>query len=121
MPASTSGGQHGGATITVDLELDSGQYRFEQACDDLIGVDAVGLGLKVQQDAMPQHRQRDRADVVGRRDAAAVEQRARLRAEHQRLAGARPGAPLHPLPHRRGHRVVRRRRPGRLARTIRSA
>ena len=39
----------------------SGRDRLEQPADDLIGVDAVGLGLEVQQDAVAQHRQRDRA------------------------------------------------------------
>ena len=45
---------------------------LEQAGDDLIGVDAVGLRLEIQQDAVPEHRQRDGADVLGRRDAPAV-------------------------------------------------
>src|SRR6185312_1400778 len=93
MPASTSGGQ--GASVGIRASGD--RDRLEQPRDDLIGVDAVGFRLEVEQDPVAQHRRRYGAHVLGRRGAPPFEQRARLGAEHERLAGAWTGAPLHPL------------------------
>src|SRR5689334_18739260 len=70
----------------------------QQLSDDFVGVDAVGLGLEVDEDAVAQHRKRDGGDVGEGDDGAAFEQSARFGAEQQRLAGARAGAPAHPLP-----------------------
>ncbi len=71
-------------------------HGVEQARDDLIRVDAVGLGLKVDEDAVPQHRQRDGANIFERDDAAALEERAapsRRGAAPARRAVPRPSAP----------------------------
>ena len=95
-------------------------HRLEKPSDNLLGIDAVRLGLKIQQHTVAQHRQSHRADILRRRDAAAIEQRTRLGAEHQRLAGARAGAPFHPLPHAGGTRSSAA-PAGRLALTMRSA
>src|SRR5436189_5967839 len=84
---------------TINSQLSAYGHGFQQPGDYLIRVDAVGLGLEVQQDAMAQHRPRDRANVVRRGHASAVEQRARLRAENERLPRARTRAPPHPPPH----------------------
>ena len=72
-------------------------HGVEQARDDLIGVDAVGFGLEVHEDAVPQDRQRDLADVLDRDDAPALEQRERLRrrgAAPARRVDPRPSVPM---------------------------
>src|SRR5262245_25078831 len=83
-----------------------GRHRLDQTTDDLIGVDAVRLGLEVQQHAMPQDRQRHRPDVVERRYGTAVEQRACFRAEHERLSGPRSRAPLHEFADDRRYEII---------------
>src|SRR3954467_5532274 len=103
MPASTSGGR--GASVGMRALAD--RDRLEQPRDDLIGVDAVGLRLEIEQDSVAQDRRRHRADVLRRRGAPPFEQRARLGPEHERLAGARTGAPFHPVTNRFGHAVRR--------------
>src|SRR4051794_41805153 len=77
----------------------AGSSTIEEPPHDLVGVDTVRLGLEVDEDAVAQHRQRDGADVVEVDDGAPLEERPRLAAEQQRLAGARTGAPAHPLAH----------------------
>ena len=115
--------QLGSRTLSSNAWLNASQGRdgFEQPRDDLIGVDAVGLGLEVQQDAMAQHRQRDGADVVerrrrcGRRAARAPWRRAPAPG---RRADRRPTSPTAaPAPARASPASPA----GRLARTMRSA
>ena len=70
---------------------------LEQPLDEGVRRDALGLGVEVRDDAVPQHRARQRVDVGDRHVIAAVHQRPRLPGEDERLRGAQPGAPLHPL------------------------
>ncbi len=55
---------------------------------------------------MPHHRLCQGDDVLARRGQPPVQQCARLRGEHQRLAGARTGAPAHVLADFIGHAVA---------------
>ena len=69
---------------------------------------------------MPQHRQRDAANILERDDAPALEEGERLRAEEQRLPGARARTPTHPRPNELRRGVVAS-PAGRVARTSRVA
>ena len=73
------------------------RHVAQQHGDDVVGAALLGFGGERQQQAMAQHRRGECDDVLARRGAAAVQQRARLRGQHQRLAGARTGAPAHPF------------------------
>ena len=79
--------------------------------DDILDADAFGLGAVIQQDAVAQDRIGQRLDVLDRDVRAALQQRARLGAQHEELAGPRAGAPADPVVDE-----VRRRRPGAAAR-----
>ena len=71
--------------------------RVEQLIDNAIRGDAFGLGVEIRQHAMAEDRLGERLDVLHRHVMAAVQQRARLGADHQRVRRAQAGAPLHPL------------------------
>ena len=62
-----------------------------------IGRHAFRLRVEVRDDAVAQHRVRQRADVVEADVIAAARQRARLAAEHEVLRRADAGAERHPL------------------------
>ena len=59
----------------------------------LVWLDALGLGLEVHDDAVPQGRQADAADVLEADVVAAVQQGADLGGQDQRLRRPRAGAP----------------------------
>src|SRR5690349_1623485 len=59
------------------------RHGLEQARDDRVGVDPLGLGVEVGDDAMAQDLRRQRAKVAHRDVVTAVEQRPRLAAEDQ--------------------------------------
>ena len=94
------------------------RHDLEQPIGDLIGRHAFRLRVEVGDDAVAQHRVRQRADVVEAHVVAAARERARLAAEHEVLRRADAGAERDPLLHE-----VRRRPSafGRLARTMSSA
>src|SRR5262245_39802905 len=54
------------------------RHRLEQAADQALDVDAVGLRAVAEKHAVPQHGRGQRADVVGADVKAPLEQRARL-------------------------------------------
>ena len=66
----------------------------QQLLDHRVGRDAFGGGGEVRQDAVPQHRQGQRLDVLGLDVRPAVQQRPGLGAEDQVLHGPRAGTPL---------------------------
>src|SRR4029078_6003749 len=66
---------------------------LHQLLHDRVALDALGLGVEVGDDAVPQHRQRDLADVLRAHVIAALEQCTRFAGEDEVLAGARPSAP----------------------------
>src|SRR6478736_6872474 len=72
------------------------RHRLEQARDDRVGVDALGLGIEVGDDAVTKDRRRQRANVGDRDVVAAVQQGARLAAQDQRLRRAKASAPANP-------------------------
>ena len=79
-------------------------HRVEEARDDPIGIDAVGLGLEVHEDAVPQDRQRDIADVLdGERRSG---RRAARAAFPPRRSACPARGPCHsdPRPHELGRR-----------------
>ncbi len=59
---------------------------------DVVGVDAVGFRVEIEQDAVPQHRDGQRGDVLVGHVVAAASQRAGLGRQHQELRGAHAGA-----------------------------
>src|SRR5262245_26091209 len=75
--------------------------RLEQVVDEPVARHPLGLGAVGRDDAVAQHRVRDRAHVLRRHVEAALEERPRLRAEHQVLTRAGPGSPGHALLHER--------------------
>ncbi len=83
------------------------RHRFDQLLDHLIRIDLLGLGLKIQQHPMTQHRWRNGAHVFARNVVAAAQDRARLAAKNQELRSAQRSAPRHPLVDeiRRGRRA----------------
>ena len=85
------------------------RHAAQQRGDHVVGALLLGFGGERQQQAVAHHRRGQRGDVLARRGQAAVQQRARLGRQHQRLAGARTGAPAHPFAH---FRAARRRRDG---------
>src|SRR5262245_23065890 len=72
---------------------------FRQVLHDLakhvVGLDALGLALEVEEHAVPERGQRYHAHVVDRGGEAALEQGADLGGEQQRLGAARRRAELH--------------------------
>ena len=69
----------------------------QQPIDDRVGRHAFRLRVEVGDDAVAQHRVRQRADVLEAHVIAAARQRPRLAAEHQILRRAHAGAERHPL------------------------
>src|SRR6478736_7851298 len=69
------------------------RHRLEQARDDRVGVDALGLGVEVGDDAMAQDGRRQRANVSDGHVVPAVQQGAGLAAEDEGLRGAKASAP----------------------------
>src|SRR3954469_2450716 len=70
---------------------------LEDLADDRVGPDALGLALEVHDHAVAQRGRRDVADVVDRHSVAALEQRADLGGEDDRLQAARRRAVAHEL------------------------
>ena len=58
----------------------------------MVGGDAFGFGFEIQNQPVPQRRQRDRLDVVEADIEATLGQRADLGGENQRLPAARAAA-----------------------------
>src|SRR5260221_1152775 len=73
----------------------------EQFVDDRVRIHLVGLAFEVQQNAMAERGQRDRADVLDRHEGIAAVDRMDLAAEHEGLRGARAGAVAHVPLHER--------------------
>ena len=67
---------------------------LEDAPDDLLGRDLLGLGLVGEHDAVAEHVGADGLHVLGRDVAAVAQERVRARREVQRDRGARAGAVL---------------------------
>ena len=63
----------------------------EQAVDDRVGIDALGLGVKVREHAVAQDRFGERLDVLDRHVIPAMHQRACLGATDERLRRAEAG------------------------------
>src|SRR5947208_3302772 len=75
--ASTSGSRSE-ACARASITSGSGPHQLEQPLDDDAARHALALGVEVGEDAVDQHRFRQRADVVDAGGDAAVEDRARL-------------------------------------------
>ena len=69
----------------------------DEAIEDFIGVDGVGLGMEIQQDAMTQNGNDDRCDVVVGDVIALARESARLGGEHDELRGADAAAVVYVL------------------------
>src|SRR5215204_6246424 len=69
----------------------------DELSDQCLGGDRLRLRKKIEQDAMAEDGQGERAHIVERDVGAPLEQRARLGAEDQRLRSADAGAVRHPL------------------------
>ena len=68
-------------------------HALEDPVDDLVGVDAFGVGVEVGEDAVAEDGSDDGADVGGADGQAAVEDGPRLGGQHDVLRGAvRPQA-----------------------------
>ena len=91
------------------------ECRRSSAADDRVGSLALGLGGVGRHQPMPQHGLGHGADVVDRGRVRPAERGPGLGGQHQRLAGARPGAPGDPLADIRPARSP----PARVARTRR--
>ena len=74
----------------VELVVLLPRDEVDQLLDDVVALDAFGLGVEVGDDAVTQDRGGDLADVFGADVVAALEQRAGLAGEDQVLAGAGP-------------------------------
>ena len=61
--------------------------------DDSLGLDALGFGVEVRDDAVLQDPVREGADVVDARCCASIEEGTRLGAENQELARPWSGSP----------------------------
>ena len=72
-------------------------HGLEDSVDDLIGIDALGVGVEVGEDAVPQHGPDHGADVAGADGQAAVEDGPGLGRQDDVLGGAGPGAPGQPV------------------------
>ena len=70
------------------LRLRRRRHVFEQPPQNFIRIDAVRFGVEIQQDAVAQHRDRQRENVFVRDVVAAVRQRPRLGGQHDELRGA---------------------------------
>ena len=81
------------------MPLRGGGHRLDEPLDDGVGVDALGFGVEVGDEPMPQHRSREGADVLHRHVVAPVHQGAGLAAEDEGLRGADAGPPADPLLH----------------------
>ena len=89
MPASTAGSRK----RCISAQPSRGRRHVrEQTADDLVGVDALGLRVEVQQNPVAQDRRGQRRDVLVGDVIAAARQRARLRRQHDELRGADAGA-----------------------------
>jgi hypothetical protein len=75
--------------------------------DDVVGGDAVGVGVEVGDDAVAQHGVRDLLDILDARQRAPVHYGAHLGAQNEILSRARAGAPRHVLLHLRDGVVTR--------------
>src|SRR6185436_10019980 len=97
--ATTAGSRNGrsvGAQGMLHPALGN-RHALEQAIDDRVGVDALGFGVKVRHDAVPEDRLGERLHVLHRYVIPTVHERPRLRAANDRLRSAEARAPLHPL------------------------
>src|SRR5439155_4997719 len=74
-------------------------YRdgIDQPLDHRVRGDALRFGVEVRHHTVAQDRLGERLNVLDRHVIAAVHERARLRAAHERLRRAQAGAPLHPF------------------------
>ena len=95
-----SGLEHLGGAVAGSLGTVDGN-DFEQPANDLVGLDPLGLGVEVRQDAVPQHREGGGAHVLDAGMEPSVQHGPRLRAQDQVLARPGAGAPLDVLPHQR--------------------
>ena len=98
-PQLARGGGHGHGYIPL---CGSG-HGGEQPLDDGVGRDPLRLGVEVRNHAVPEDGQRQRLDVGDRDVIAAVDERAGLARQNQRLRRPQSGAPLDPV----GHELVR--------------
>jgi hypothetical protein len=63
--------------------IPSRSHRFEQTADDLVGIDAIGLSLKIHQQTVTKYRECDRMHVFERGYRAPIEERRGLCAEYE--------------------------------------
>src|SRR3954463_595315 len=85
-----------GAVGTSERRARDG-HRAAQLRDELLGADLLGLRLEVEQHAVPEDGEGQRANVVEAHVGAALEQGAGLRTEDERLRRTDAGAVRHPL------------------------
>ena len=75
---------------------------FEELVDDVVARDAVALGGKIHDDAVPQHRFSQGADVFQRHMRTAMNERAGLGAQYQKLRRPRACSPSQLLAQKSG-------------------
>ena len=100
------------------IPLRGARHGLEQPLDQVVGGDVLGFGVEVRNDAMAEDRPCERLHVRHRDVIPAEDQRPGLGREDERLRGAQPRAPLHPLADERRGRPGG---PGRDASTSRTA
>src|SRR4051812_4318531 len=72
----------------------------DQSVDDLVGADSVALGGEIDDQAVTQHRLRERLNVIRRDVGAPSQQRPGLAAQNQKLHRPRAGAPADLVVHK---------------------
>ena len=86
-------GQHLGIEKALQHQLSFGRGTCAINCrENFVGIDAIGLGMKVEQHAMAQHRHHHRRNVLVGHVVALMRERARLGGQHDELRGAHAGA-----------------------------
>jgi hypothetical protein len=75
--------------MTLDTRRIGG---FDHLVQEIVGRAPLEQGIRRQRHAVPQRRQGDALDVIGRHVGTAVEERHRPGAAHERQGAARPAA-----------------------------
>src|SRR4051812_13491891 len=74
-----------------------GRLPLQQHTEDVIGLQALGFGVEVQQDPVTKNRRGQRGHVVVGNMIAALHERPRLRAQYQELRRAHAGPVVYVL------------------------
>src|SRR6266496_5479117 len=80
----------------LDVSWNRRFNRLQEPLDYGLHVDPFRFGAVIEQNAMPERGVSEGLDVIHRDMGAAFQERAGLGAEHEKLSGARAGAPTGP-------------------------